>query len=306
MSTGTKRTVEELITLHELEPELSEVITEGRCDAAVVLWFLRRSGSNAAVYAVSDRLDIPAGVLRKLGQMVGNKGRVVAAALLVSQLSELAASKISFIYDIDEDAIEDHPNMQIDLVDLLPTDYRSIELYAFNASTIDKLLKVALRAPEDIKAIEVLSALEEPLIEVAYLRFTLSRLERPVSLIETIERRCAVDGLALRVDIRALLVDSLGSAGGARALGVNADTLMEQLSAAVAASTLDPRLVIRGHDFTRICCYFLKQRYPNIFKDDRAPYKNSGVFENLLLTCLEHQELSEYQMFRRLLDRHLN
>jgi len=302
MSNGTKRTLAELITLHELEPELSEVITEGRVDAAVILWFLRRQGSDATIYCVSDRLDVPATAVRSQGQNVSNKGRVISAALKVGEESPEATRKLTFVYDIDDDVMAGRTLAESEC--LLHTDYRSIELYCFAKNPIDKLLKITLRAPDDLGSGEVLAAITNSLVDIAYARFTLSRIEDPVAMIAGIERRCRVEGDAVIVDVDSLISDSIDKVGGERARGVTKADLMTNYARERTNSVHDVRLVIRGHDFTRICCYYLKTRYPRIFREDRLPYKTPEVFEGALITCLESGELASEQLFHRLLQRH--
>lgn len=302
MSNGTKRTLAELITLHELEPELSEVITEGNVDAALLLWFLRRQGSDTAVYSVSDRLDVPPNEVRRRGQNLGNKGRVIASAMKVEEESTLAAQKVTFIYDIDDDLIAGRPILESPC--LTHTDYRSIEMYCFTEKPIDKLLKVRFRAPDDVKASQVIAVIRGPLISIAFTRLVLSRIDPPIALVTGIERRCHLNGEAMMVDLHSLIFDSVGGAGGARKLGITVDSLIREQAREASASSADTRMVIRGHDFTQVCCYYLKTRYPGLFKEDRMPYKTHRVFEGTLITCLEFDDLADERLFKRLLARH--
>src|SRR5215472_7708249 len=94
---GTKRTLDELITLYELEPHLKEVITEGRCDAAIILWFFRRAGIEAGVYCVADRLTVPSAEVRSRGLNSGRKGEVIAAARMIEGASATAAQCLTFV-----------------------------------------------------------------------------------------------------------------------------------------------------------------------------------------------------------------
>lgn len=306
MPDGTKRTLAELITLHELEPELEEVLTEGRVDASLIRWFLRRRGSDAAVYCVLDRLDIPPTEIRKRGQNVGsNKGRVISAALNISESSEPTAQTVTFVYDIDDDVLVGRPTYD-EIACLLHTDYRSIELYGFAENPLDKMIKIVLRADESLKAGEILTAITDSLVSLAFARLTLSRVKPPLSLVTSIERRCRVRGDAVIVDIDALISDSLNSAGGPRALGVSSNTLIDNCKREKSASSVDVRLIIRGHDFTRICCYYLKTQYPSLFRDDRAPYRIPETFEPALMNSIELSDLLETALFQRLLQRHGN
>ncbi len=303
MSDGTKRTLAELITLHELEPELSEVITEGRVDAALILWFLRRQGSDASVYSISDRLEVPASIVRSKGQNIGNKGRAIAAALVVNEQSPAAAaSKLTFVYDIDDDLMAGRPLADAEC--LLHTDYRSIELYCFAKNPIDKLLKVTLRASSDLGPVEILGAITDSLVSIAFARFALSRATTPVAMVAGLERRCRVLGDAILTDIQSLVSDSVDNHGGERALRVSKVDIMADYEQERAKNALDVRLVIRGHDFTRICCYYLKTRYPQLFREDRASYRTAEVFEGALITCLEAGEIASEQLFQQLLLRH--
>lgn len=302
MPSGTKRTLAELITLYELEPDLSEVITEGRTDTGVILWFLRSKGCNTAVYSVTDRLEVPRSEMKRRGENVGNRGRVVAAAQRVTEESRAAAERITFVYDMDEDVISGRSVTQLPC--LLHTDYRSIELYCCTAKTIDKLLKVTLRADDDIKADTVLDTIKESLVELAFVRFVLGEAPEPIGIRTAIERRCTVKGDILTVDVRAVIADSIDDAGGPTKTGVTVDELMACQQSTRSACASDLRLVIHGHDFTRICCFYLKTRYPNLFKEDRAPYKVPKVFEVALLTCLELDQLASEELFKKLLKRH--
>jgi hypothetical protein len=306
MPDGTKRTIAELITLHELEPELEEVLTEGRVDASLVRWFLRRQGSDAAVYSVSDRLDIPPSEIRRRGQNVGsNKGKVISASLNLSDSSELAARTVTCVYDIDDDILCGRP-LYDDIECLLHTDYRSIELYGFAVNPVDKMLKIILRADDEIKASAILATIAEPLVSVAFARLVLSRITPPVAVVTSIERRFQINGDSATVDIRALISDSINSAGGARAYKVSVDTLIADCKREESASSMDIRFIIRGHDYTRICCYYLKTRYPSLFRDDRAPYRIPETFESALINSIELSDLLTMPLFQRLAQRHGN
>lgn len=308
MPDGTKRTVAELITLHELEPEMQEILTEGRVDAALISWFLRRQGNNAAVYSVSDRLDITASEIRKRNQTTGsNKGKVIAAALSISDTSELAAQSITSVYDIDDDILAGRPLYE-DVANLLHTDFRSIELYGFAVNPLDKLLRVILRADDDVKAEAVLAEITEPLVSVAFARLALSKIVPPVAMVPSIERRFQIKAGTVIVNIRALISDSINSiAGGAKALGVSLDTLIADCKLGEsAAASMDVRYIIRGHDFTRICCYYLKTRFPFLFREDRASYKIPEAFESSLLNSIELSDLLAMPLFQKLLERHGN
>lgn len=303
MNGGTKRTLDELITLYELEPELSEIITEGRTDAALLRWFLNRLNSDTAVYTVTDRLDVVRAEVRSRGLNVGNKGYVVASALMLQELSPgAAARRVTFVYDIDDDVITGGSVPSVDC--LIPTDYTSMEMYCFAVKPLEKLLKLTLRAQEDVDVVSVLAAIGEPLANVFYARSILARQPRPIGISEAIDRKCRLSGEMLTIDIRGLIMDSIGAAGGSRALGIDSDSVLRDLREQMANCPADIRLAVRGHDFTRVCCFYLKTRYPSLFTEDRRPYRTPEVFENVLITCLEVDDLVGEPLFQFLIKRY--
>ena len=123
-------------------------------------------------------------------------------------------------------------------------------------------------------------------------------------MVTSIDRRFRIKGDAVTVDIKTLISDSINHAGGAKALGVSIGTLIADCTREESACSVDVRFIIRGHDFTRICCYFLKTRYPSLFRDDRAPYKVPEIFESALLNSIELTDLLTTVLFQKLLQRH--
>lgn len=303
MNSGSRRKLEELVTLYELEPELSEVITEGRVDAAIIRWFLRRIGSDASVYCITDRIDVPAKEVRRRDLNVGSKGRVIAAALKIQEDSTSAADRVSFVYDIDDDIVASRSMPSVAC--LLHTDYTSMEMYCFAHEPLDKLLKVTLRAPDGIEAVAILEAISDVLVDVFFARLILGQLPQPVAMEKAIEKSCKLRDNVLTCNIRELISKSIGNAGGARALGIDVDALMTQIELAKKSCPADIRLAIRGHDFMQICCYYLKTVHPALFRGDRISYKTVGVFEGALITCLEGEDLMLHDLFKNLATRHI-
>jgi hypothetical protein len=295
IDSGTRRTLAELVTLYELEPNLSEVIAEGRCDAAVVLWFLTRSGIDSTVYCVQDRVVVPPADIRRRGLNPGRKGEVIAAALAIEEQSPNAAARVTFIYDIDDDVIADRAGPKAQC--LFHTDYTSMEMYCWSTRPLQKLLRVPLRADAELDADAVIQAVRDSLLQVGFARLALSRIARPVAMVKTVERRCSVRSGVLRVDLKRLVADSLDDAGGAAARGVTVDGIVTETRDTLEQWSGDPRLAVRGHDFTRMLCFYLKTHHPSLFRDDRTAYKVASTFENLLVTCLEMGDLRSEPLF---------
>jgi hypothetical protein len=309
---GTRLTPEEIAQLYELEPTLREVITEGVCDAGVVRWFLRLIGSDVNVYTVDDRLVVDPEAIKVAGEIPGNRGAVVTAAMVFARASLLYAvpqpdvqRRVSFIYDRDDDALTGKVSQSAEC--LLPSDYSSIEMYCFATGPVDKLLKVTLRASDDIEASDVLESITSALVDIAVLRHILRTLGRPTALILDTTSRCKIINGTLVVDISSLAEASINKKGGPEAFGATYSEVVEKVGQIVAELRADPRLIIRGHDYTEIICYYLRTKYKQIFNGPhRSPLKVHALFENVLVTCLELQDLSAEPLFVELAKRYGN
>jgi hypothetical protein len=70
------------------------------------------------------------------------------------------------------------------------------------------------------------------------------------------------------------------------------------VTAELDLGAVDPQMVIRGHDYTEVLCYYLKTRFAELFRGpDRLLLKTSKMFENILVTCLELADLSKERLF---------
>lgn len=132
-----RRTVQELLTLHELNPELSDVFTEGPSDRGLIRWFLDDLALGAvAVYDISV-IDLPADAVAALGQRNNNRGRVITLALSCATLRE---SQIVCIIDRDFDRLLGRAVPESPL--LLTTDYSCTEMYAYNTKALNKFIRI--------------------------------------------------------------------------------------------------------------------------------------------------------------------
>src|SRR5436309_32108 len=126
-----RRTVQELLTLHELNPDLSDVFTEGPSDRGLIRWFLDDLELRSVVVYDISVVDLPPDQLVELGQENNNRGRVIALALLCAMLTQ---SQLACVIDIDLDLLlgRNVPNTPL----LLTTDYSCMEMYACNTKVL--------------------------------------------------------------------------------------------------------------------------------------------------------------------------
>lgn len=307
---GTKHTPGELATLYEVEPTLTEIVTEGHYDAALIRWFIKLIGSDTVVYSVDDRLTVTEEEIIAAGEIPGNRGAVVTAATVFASetalyevLSPDVLRRVTFIYDRDDDSLTGRKVPEAEC--LLVSDYTSLEMYCFAEQPVDKIIRIPLRAPASIKASEVVPSITQGLLEIAVLRHILRTVGRPTRLITDITSRCKIDGSDLVVDIRDLASASIGNIGGPSIFGTTLDQVMRAHAEVIAGLAIDPRMIIRGHDYTEVLCYYLKTRFPEIFRGpDRLPLKTPKLFENILITCLDLADLSREQLFGELTRRY--
>ncbi len=128
-----------MLTLHEFEPNESSVITEGPSDQSVIRWFLDESDlHNVAVYEVSS-LEVPTEHVHQYGQENSHRGRVITVAQL-GETAGLATWQLVGVIDSDLDRLLLRAALPHKL--LLTTDYACMEMYAWNAKTLNKFIRI--------------------------------------------------------------------------------------------------------------------------------------------------------------------
>ena len=142
-----KRTLSEVLTLYELEPDLKDLFVEGSTDKSFIEWYLRAGGiTSVTVYSIGV-VDIPDDVLLEHGLPTGsNRSRVLA---LACELSAQHPMGLRVLCLADRD-FEDYRPSEIDKRYVLFTDGNALDLYAFTPSNMLKFTAVALgglRAP---------------------------------------------------------------------------------------------------------------------------------------------------------------
>lgn len=142
MENEIRRTLNELVTRYELEPELCDIYVEGKTDKQLIEWFLdEKQLQDFAVYEI-DTVKIPAQLLFELGLKDNNRSRVIFLALYIHNKLSETPLHITCIADKDFDWLFGK-EYQCDL--LLFTDYSCLEMYLFNEVVLDKYLRLGLR-----------------------------------------------------------------------------------------------------------------------------------------------------------------
>ncbi|WP_292753912.1 hypothetical protein [Nostoc sp. NMS4] len=142
MENEIRRTLDELVTRYELEPELCDIYVEGKTDKQLIEWFLEdKQLQDFGVYEI-DTVEIPAQLLFELGLKDNIRSRVIALAIYIHDKFLETPLHITCIVDKDFDWLFGK-EYQCDL--LLFTDYSCLEMYLFNEVVLDKYLRLAIR-----------------------------------------------------------------------------------------------------------------------------------------------------------------
>lgn len=278
-----RREIDELITLHEVEPTLKEVVVEGSTDKELIEWFLgEHELADITVLAVED-IEVPAAEVLKRGLEDNNRGRVITLADLLEP-SLKGTTKVTLIADKDFDRIL---GIQRSNGLLLLTDYTSMELYAFNVRSINKLLHFVIRGfPKD--APTVLQEIKSSLQCLFLVRLAHQELKYGLDEV-SFKKSCQLQkGLGVVLSTNKYL-QSLTRSN--KALQLALEGKMNEFEAALSG---DPRDSIHGHDFVNLLAWYVREHknYKDVTDDaiersipgivELADFDKEGMFQELL------------------------
>ncbi|MFJ9541603.1 hypothetical protein ACIRPX_30705 [Streptomyces sp. NPDC101225] len=292
-----RRTLDELVTLYELEPEVRDLFVEGRSDRNFLKAHLLNGAGTALcnIYAVSDRVHIPDGELMAAGLMVGERGRIL---WLAQQLSTRIPGHSSVALVADKDFASLKADVKEDVHGLFYTDYSSMEAYALNEVTLTKLLRVSLGAPDYISASSLISAVKPALIALFLIRLCL----RDSGTGATIPNKTLA-----KWDLDDQSEVKVGEVFRLALNGVPVRERNEQTPEKLYAKYIEYqglvdsefRNFVNGHDVSLVIVRFLKSECPSVFNSDaRRPLQNSDVLEVVLMSCVDTPSLTNEPMFR--------
>lgn len=297
---STRRQLDELITLYELEPSLREVITEGRSDASLLAWFLEGNDNETPVFALTDRLEISRELVDVLEVDVGERGRILAAAAYVAQSAE-ASRGITFVIDSDFDHA--FPTSKKMPSCVLTTDYANMEGYCYHPDVVEKFVRIGLRGDANLRGNSFLAALEETLVALFAMRWIFKNLPGSPGLVERIERRCKVSNGHVALDLTRLITDSINACADPRARDKSASELEQAILEAKKGFSCDVRQCIHGHNFVRLLTYYICTNHAGLVRDDRKAFRESSAVAVGLRIGLDRTVLARERMFVALLTR---
>lgn len=140
MTGNVRRTIDEILSRYELEPSLRDLYVEGVFDKDVITSALERNPEGWAIYEI-ETVDVPAEILIKNGQTLGNKQRVIALARELSKINQECAYFCLVDRDLDHwfNSLENTKR-------LLWSQFCSLELHYFSSEVISHILLTTCKA----------------------------------------------------------------------------------------------------------------------------------------------------------------
>ena len=138
-----RRTISELITRYELEPDLRDIFVEGPRDRRFYSWYFRRCGYKDSEVLEIDLVEITRETLEAYGLGSGNRARVIALAL---ELDSRFTSVLRFVRCIADSDYDFVLASRIWARHLYYTDYTSVDLYAYEKELLSKVLCLGVQS----------------------------------------------------------------------------------------------------------------------------------------------------------------
>jgi len=284
------RTIDELVALYELEPDIRDLFVEGADDRAVFRWYLSHRCASVVSVQEIDGIEIPASILDRYGVDVGSRGRLLALAEELNVvLRGPARDCVTLVFDSDFDRLQGsarHNEM------LLATDYSCLEMYLFNEESLEKMLSLVLHC--DLHAKRVLESLGRVLVRLTLIKAANHLLGWGMEWMP-FEGQCAVVGDSIEFDegefIRRYLIKN--HQWDRR---VEFDERVQQLEFTIEG---DSRHYMNGHHFMDLARWFLR---PFLHKA-KKPLADKPAFERAFFGCLELQKLDADPLFQKLIRR---
>lgn len=277
-----KRTLEEIDTLYDLEPDVCDVYVEGSTDKYFIDWYLRRKGySHVTVYPINV-IDIsPDVVKRHCYSARSNRSKVIALSCELA-MHQPKQRRVMCVVDRDsDDGVERLATNSY----LFTTDGNSLELYALTQAAIEKFLLVAL-AGFPITA----DSLMQKVMSILEIIYAIRQANERMNLGMTWIPFCSyikIDGFHISFReadfIRAYLQKNKKWDRHNEFIGIKSD-VQRNLS-----QELSKR--IRGHDLSELLHLIIRK-----IRKDRA-FANSAALEGCLMASVESNDLETYPLF---------
>lgn len=165
-NSGDRYSLDDLVTLYKLEPELRDILVEGPTDRGFYSWYVREisPGLQTQIYAIDDRVEVPAQEDDDLDGGTGCRARVLRAMSFLE--SELGESQRSVTGIVDSDFSRLIGPMPVARKSVIMTDAPSLEGYILQDGPFEKLVYAGLDLPKQWTAKTVLDGIRPVLKDI--------------------------------------------------------------------------------------------------------------------------------------------
>ena len=279
----------ELLTEYSLHVDRKDLYVEGQEDFAVLHWFLGSDMDNGIGLYSIDAIEISAEQLIECGLNDSQKARLVFLARELDRALPKDENPALCIVDADFDYVLD----QVEENRFLAyTDGTSLDMYAFNESTVERVVRLGLR-DTNTDPHNVISSLGDVLTEVFFTRATNESMGLGLEWLP-FEKKCKVEpNGTILFDREQFVREYLGKNNAMRKLSDFKRRKVELTD----RSEFPVRRMIRGHDFGELLTKYLRSTIKT--KLARNVAKGEAVVR-MLFVGLDLNSLENEPLFRRI------
>jgi hypothetical protein len=251
MDSPNKRPVDELVTRYKYHPELRDLFVEGDRDVAFFRWFFDHlPGSKATVYHI-NAIDIPSDAVDATGlAREGNKGRVLALALMLDQLLPTECRSVYGCVDRDFHGLGfDLPKCRF----LIYTDHACMECYALNVNPITKLFNVYLGKTLSDSELDSMIAV---LRQVFFVRLAKRMMAPAATWFEEFTKCCSIKGSRVVLNESKFLSRVLNVAAGA----LTRNAVEAEVKRLGSLQTPKGYHAVHGHDLVQLISWIAQKK----------------------------------------------
>ena len=281
-----RRTIGEIITKYQLEPDLGDLFVEGSRDREIYGWYLKKCGfGKISVFGI-DTGEVTRETLDSHGLGNGNRARLIALAFELDAQFETVLQFVRCIADRDFDSIlRFHRGAR----HLLYTDYASIDLYTFEEELLKKVLCLGFTHSE-AQVESLLESVAPILVEMFIVRAANERLDWGMTLPD-FTRCCEIQGSRINFD-RDVFVDRCLDSNAKRGDRAIFDNVCRELE---AVQLSDRRKGIHGDDYFELLGWYLRRQ-----RGWRGYAGGERSIMNVLVPALDDRLLAKEGLFARL------
>jgi hypothetical protein len=286
-----RRSMEELVVLYQLEPEIRDIIVEGSDDAALLNWYLKHRCNCEFTIIEINAIEVHSDAFEQKPILNGNRGRIIALSnYLDKALTDRSRNCVTLVVDDDYDRLMGIcSNSEL----LLRTDFTCLEMYLFDESIFDKLISVVLSGAS-ITATDGLNTLAKVLQRLWVCKATNHILQFSMSWVDY-KKYCTINGDFVVFDEQGFVKGYLEANGRKHDDYRTFITKRDELTSKLGK---DPRFGIDGHHFLGLSRWYLKG-----FVKSKNHLSDQKKFDRSYFGCQELSNLDTHYLFQRLLER---